>query len=60
MALKPRTDLATNSNDIDSLLTEMINKKIKMLSLVHSIDKQRVILNNIKHRNPEEELNNKQ
>ena len=60
MAFKPRPDLATNSNDIDSLVTEMINKKIKMLSLVHSIDKQPVILNNIKHRNPEEEVNHKQ
>ena len=49
LMFKLRSDLATNSNDMDSLGIEIINKKkAKMLSLVHSIDKQPVVLNNIK------------
>ena len=48
LTFKLRSALATNSNDIESLAIEVI-KKTKMLSLVHSIEKQQVILNNIKH-----------
>ena len=44
---KLRSNLGTNSNDIESLTIEII-KQLKM-SLVHSIDNQPVILNNIKH-----------
>ena len=49
LMFKLRSDLGTNSNDIESLVIEIINKKTKMLSLTHSIDNQLVILNNIKH-----------
>ena len=49
LTFKLRSDLRTNSDDIESLAIEIINKKTKMLSLVHRSDKQLVILNNMKH-----------
>ena len=52
LTFKLKSDLATNNNDMDndmtmSLAKEIIKKK-KMLSLVHSIGNQPVILNNVK------------
>ena len=49
LTFKLRSDLGTNSNDIESLAIEIINIKKKMLPLVHSSDNQLVILNNMKH-----------
>ena len=49
LTFKLRSDLATNSNGIESFAIEIITKKTKMLSLVRSIDNQPVILNNINH-----------
>ena len=46
LIFKLRSDLGTNSNDIESLAIEIINKA-KMLPLVYSIDNQPAILNNI-------------
>ena len=40
LTFKSRSDLAINSNDIESLAIEIINKKEKMLSLVYIIDNQ--------------------
>ena len=40
LTFKSRSDLAINSNDIESLAIEIINKKEKMFPLVHSIDNQ--------------------
>ena len=40
LTFKSRSDLAINSNYIESLAIEIINKKEKMLSLVHIIDNQ--------------------
>ena len=48
LTFKLRSDLGTNSNDIESLAMEIINKK-RILSLMHSSDGQLVILNNMKH-----------
>ena len=45
---KLRSDLGRNCSDIESLAIEIINKKSKMLSLVHSKYNQPVILKNIK------------
>ena len=49
LTFKLRSDLGKNSSDIESLVIEIINKTAKMFSLMLSIDKQPVILNNIKH-----------
>ena len=53
LTFKLKSDLATNNNDMDNDMTmplaiEIINKKTNMLSLVHSIGNQPVILNNVK------------
>ena len=36
LTFEPRPDLETNSNDIESFAIEIMNKKTKILSLVHS------------------------
>ena len=46
LTFKLRSDLGTNSNDIESLAIEIINKA-KMLPLVYSVDNQPAILSNI-------------
>ena len=48
LTFKLRSDLGTNSNDIESLAIEIINKK-RILPLMHNSDGQLVILNNMKH-----------
>ena len=51
LTFKLRSDLGKNSDDIESLVIEIINKKAKMLSLVQSIDNNATIIDHINTNN---------
>ena len=51
LTFKLRSDLGKNSDDIESLVIEIINKKAKMLSLVQSIDNNATIIDYINTNN---------